>query len=62
MAKGMSRRKTETTVLSMDKETKLRLQRYAEQKHNTISQLVTDWIWSVSVKDAPVPAPEKAAE
>lgn len=60
MARGMSRRKTETTVLSMDKETKLRLQRYAKQKHNTISQLVTDWSWSVSVKDAPASA--EAAE
>ncbi len=37
--------------LSMDPATKTRLQKYAVQKHSSVSQLVTDWIWSVSVDE-----------
>ncbi len=37
--------------LSMDPETKARLQKYAVWKHSNVSQLVTDWIWSVSMDE-----------
>lgn len=37
--------------LSMDPATKARLQEYAVQRHTSVSQLVTDWIWSVSVNE-----------
>lgn len=37
--------------LSLDESTKERLERYAKQKHTTMSQLVTDFIWAQNVKD-----------
>ena len=36
--------------LSLEPDTKERLEDYAAEKHTTISQLVTDWIWSQKVK------------
>lgn len=35
--------------ISLDKETKERLQQYAVQKHSSVSQVITDWIWSVKL-------------
>ncbi len=43
--------KTESIRLSMDPETKARLQRYAAQKRTSVSHLITDWIWSVPVDE-----------
>lgn len=36
--------------LSLEPDTKERLEDYAAEKHTTISQLITDWIWSQKVK------------
>lgn len=36
--------------LSMDPETKARLQAYAAQQRKSVSQLITDWIWAQPVK------------
>ncbi len=44
--------------LSMDPATKARLRKYAIQKHSNVSQLVTDWIWSVSVDEDDEPNTE----
>lgn len=42
--------RTESIRLSMDPETKTRLQKYADQKRRSVSQLIIDWIWSVQVE------------
>ena len=38
--------------LSVDDETRDRLQQYAYDHHTTISQAITDWIWSQKVSDS----------
>lgn len=38
--------------LSVDEETRDRLQQYAYDHHTTISQAITDWIWSQKVSDS----------
>ncbi len=43
-------RKTERTKLCMDNATKTRLLACAEEQHKSVSQLVTDWIWSHPIK------------
>ena len=47
-------------TISLDPETNDRLRRYARQRHSTVSQIITDWIWMEPVKDEPAPA--KAAK
>lgn len=37
--------------LSLEPDTKERLESYAEEKHTTVSQLITDWIWTQKVKN-----------
>ncbi len=43
--------RTESIRLSMDPETKARLQRYAAQRRTSVSQLVVEWIWSIPMKE-----------
>ena len=43
-------------TISLDPETNERLRRYARQRHSTVSQIITDWVWSQNVKDEPAPA------
>lgn len=38
-------------MLSIDNETKERLEKYALEKHTTVSQAVTDWIWTQKVDE-----------
>lgn len=40
-----------TINLSIDPETKDRLQIYAKEQHTNVSQLVTRWIWDQQLKD-----------
>ena len=40
--------------LSLDESTAERLKQYAFENHKTVSQAVTDWIWSAKVKNANV--------
>ena len=53
-------RKRAPMTISVDSETGDRLRRYANQRHSTVSQIVTDWIWMEAVKNGP--AETKAAE
>lgn len=39
-----------TMTLSFSQDTKERLKTYAEERHTTVSQLITQWIWSVELK------------
>lgn len=41
----------EKKLLSLDAETKARLERFAEERHTTVSQAVTDWIWSETLAE-----------
>ena len=38
--------------LSVDEETRDRLQQYAYDHHTTISQAITDWIWAQKVNES----------
>ena len=40
-----------TMNMSFSVETKDRLKAYAEQRHTTVSQAITDWIWAQPVKE-----------
>ena len=40
--------------LSLDESTAERLKTYAYEHHTTVSQAVTDWIWSAKVKNEQV--------
>lgn len=51
MARTTTNPRIESMRLSMDPQTKQRLQAYAAQLHTSVSQMVTDWIWSQPVKD-----------
>lgn len=42
--------KTAAVKLSMDQETRERLSLYSLERRSSISQLVTEWIWSVELK------------
>ena len=42
--------KKEQMTLSFTQDTKDRLREYAEEKHTNVSQLITQWIWSVELK------------
>lgn len=42
--------KTESVKICMDRNTKNRLATYAGEQHRSVSQLITDWIWSQPVK------------
>ena len=46
----MARRK-ECMTLSFSAETKERLRIFAEQNHKTVSQAITDWIWSQKIRE-----------
>lgn len=35
--------------MTMDQETKARLLAFAEEKHTTMSQAITDWLWSIKL-------------
>ena len=41
----------EKKLLSLDPATKARLEQFAEEKHTTVSQAVTDWIWQQPVAE-----------
>lgn len=45
--------------LSVSPDTKERLKVIAEQKHTTVSQLVTDWVWAQPVKETDTGVEEK---
>ena len=45
------RTRTATLVLSVDPETKERLKVYAQQNRKSISQAVTDWAWTLPIKE-----------
>lgn len=36
--------------MSMEPETKERLNAYAAERHSNVSQIITDWIWSVKLE------------
>lgn len=40
--------------LSLEESTAERLKQFAWENHTTVSQAVTDWIWSAKVKNAQV--------
>lgn len=42
--------RTASIKLSMDSDTKCRLTAYAGEQRKSVSQLITDWIWSQPVK------------
>lgn len=49
--------------ISLDQATKDRLELYAAQKHTTMSQLITDFIWAQNVKeDKNIPGQETIPE
>ena len=39
-------------LLSLDPDTAERLKQYAWENHKSVSQAVTDWIWSAKVKNS----------
>ena len=41
----------EMMTISLSPDTKERLKKYAEQNRKSVSQAITDWIWSQSVKE-----------
>lgn len=45
-----SMNRTAVIRLSMTPETKARLTEYAVERRSSVSQLVTEWIWSVKLK------------
>lgn len=45
----------QSMTLSFSAETKERLRLFAEQNHKTVSQAITDWIWSQKVRDPESP-------
>lgn len=52
-----------TMTLSFSAETKSRLRTYAEQRHTTVSQAITDWIWAQPIQESPIPGQaQKATE
>lgn len=50
MARTSTNPRTDSIRLSMDADTKARLQAYAAQNRKSVSQLVIDWIWAQPVK------------
>ena len=42
--------KTASIKISMDPETRERLSAYSQERRCSVSQLVTEWIWSVQLK------------
>lgn len=39
-------------LLSLDSDTAERLKQYAWENHKSVSQSITDWIWSAKVKNS----------
>lgn len=48
-----------TMTLSFSEETKSRLRTYAEQRHTTVSQAITDWIWAQPIQESPIPGQQE---
>lgn len=44
-------RNREMMTISLSPDTKKRLKAYAEQTRRSVSQAITDWIWSQPVKE-----------
>lgn len=42
--------KKEQMTLSFTQDTKDRLRAYAEENHTNVSQLITQWIWSIQLQ------------
>lgn len=40
----------ERVNISISPDTRERLKQYAYENHKTVSQAITDWIWSVKIK------------
>ena len=41
----------EMMTISLTPDTKGRLRAYAEQNHKSVSQAITDWVWSLPVQE-----------
>lgn len=48
--------------LSFDQATKDRLRAYAEARHTSVTQAITDWIWRQPVKPPPVDGEQEESD
>lgn len=46
-------------TLSIDAETDKRLRVYADIRHSTVSQMVTDWIWQIHLPEEQISQPQE---
>lgn len=51
----------EMMTISLTPDTKARLKAFAEQNRKSVSQAVTDWIWSQPIEQTPADGPEQGA-
>ncbi len=51
----------EMMTISLTPDTKARLKAYAEQNRKSVSQAITDWIWTIPVQEAPIPGQTQEA-
>lgn len=47
----MNKRVKRRINISVTEDTGARLKQYAKEHHTNVSQAITDWIWSVKVKE-----------
>ena len=47
----MNKRAKRRINISVTEDTGERLKQYAKEHHTNVSQAITDWIWSVKVKE-----------
>lgn len=50
--------KKKKRTLSIDADTDERLRKYADIRHSTVSQLVTDWIWQIQLPEEQASRPQ----
>lgn len=49
-------------TLTLDPETRERLQTYAKQQRKSMSQAITDWVWTLQLTPDDVQSPQQEAD